>query len=147
MTLLETIRTIERVAAAQPAVNMIVENDVFKLNACPDALYGVFAFVQGQHSGDISSDFISYNFTLFYVDRLTSAKDNQIEVQSTGVQVLDNIIRILQDEGIMANPYSFQPFNQRFNDECAGVFCNVTFEVLNAPCGETFTDNNNIKII
>ena len=78
---------------------------------------------------------------------ITSAKDNQIEVQSTGVQVLDNIIRILQDEGIMATPYSFQPFNQRFNDECAGVFCNVTFEVLNAPCGETFTDNNNIKII
>lgn len=51
MTLLETIRTIERVAAAQPAVKMIVENDVFKLNACPDALYGVFAFVQG-HIGD-----------------------------------------------------------------------------------------------
>ena len=32
MTLLETIRLIERIAAGQPAVGMVVRNDVFRLN-------------------------------------------------------------------------------------------------------------------
>ena len=43
MTLKEAIKVIEVVASQQPSVNMIVENDVFRLNAKADARYGVFA--------------------------------------------------------------------------------------------------------
>ena len=70
MTLLETIQKIEQVAMAQPSVRTIVENDVFKLNEHPEAKYGVFAFVQGQHTGSIESDLFTYRFSFFYVDRL-----------------------------------------------------------------------------
>lgn len=147
MTLLETIRLIERVAAAQPTVNMIVENDVFKLNACPDALYGVFAFVQGQHSGTTDNDLVTYNFSLFYVDRLKADKSNLLEVQSVGVQTLTNILHCLDERGVYCDTYTLQVFNQRFADECAGVYCNVALQVIDTPCGETFTDNINIKII
>lgn len=147
MTLLETIRLIEQIASVQPSVNMIVENDVFKLNNCPDALYGAFAFVQGQHSGSITSDFITYNFSLFYVDRLTADHHNQLEAQSVGVTTLDNILRMLDEAGCEIDSYQFTPFSQRFADECAGVYAQVGISVLNSPCGEAFSAKDNIKII
>ena len=145
MTLKEAIKVIELVASHQPSVNMIVENDVFRLNAKPDAKYGVFAWLQGQHSTSIDSSVITYTFTLFYVDRLKNDRSNQIEIQSVGIQTLDNIIRQLDDLGIYSETsYSFQVFNQRFTDDCAGVFCNVNLSVpVGSLCPEDFADFNN----
>lgn len=148
MTLLELIQTLEAVASRQPSVNMVVENDVFRLNSKADAKYGVFAFVQGQHSTTIDSSVITYTFTLFYVDRLKNDRSNQIEIQSVGIQTLDNIIRELDDMGIYCEQtYTFQVFNQRFVDECAGVFCNVNLSVpVGSVCPESFDGNDDILI-
>lgn len=144
MTLLELIRTIERVASHQPSIKMVVENDIFRLNNKADARYGVFAFVQGQHSTSADSSYITYAFTLYYVDRLKNDRSNQIEIQSTGIQTLDNIIRHLDELGIYNDStYTFQVFNQRFMDECAGVFCNVNLSVpVGSLCPENFADFN-----
>lgn len=140
MTLLELIRTIEVVASHQPSIHMVVENDVFRLNNKADARYGVFAFVQQQHTTSIESNVITYGFTFFYVDRLKNNRSNQIEIQSVGIQTLDNIIRALDDMGIYSETsYSFQVFNQRFLDECAGVFCNVSLSIpVGSVCPEGF---------
>ena len=142
MTLKEAIKVIEEVASRQPSINMIVENDVFRLNAKADARYGVFAWLQGQHSTSIDSNTISLQFTFFYVDRLTEDKGNQIEIQSVGIQTLDNILRKLDDLGMwVSNNYTFQAFNQRFLDECAGVFTNVTIDIpISSVCPESFAD-------
>lgn len=149
MTLLELIHTIESIASNQPSIKMVVENDVFRLNDRADAKYGVFAFVQGQHSSSIESNWINYTFTFFYVDRLKNDKSNQIEIQSVGIQTLDNIIRALDENGIYSNlTYTFQVFNQRFLDECAGVFCNVTLSVPpGSLCPEDFQNINADTII
>ena len=142
MTLKEAIKMIEMVASQQPSVNMIVEHDVFRLNSLPDAKYGVFAWLQGQHSTSIDSNTISLQFTFFYVDRLTEDKGNQLEVQSVGIQTLDNILRTLEENGLWVANYNFQVFNQRFLDECAGVFSNVTIDMpISSVCPEDFTDN------
>lgn len=130
MTLRETVMAIEWTALAQPAVRTVVPNDVFRLNALPDVRYGVFAWTQQQHRGDVAGDLHSFSFSLFYVDRLTEDKGNELEVQSTGVQTLENILRTLALRGIVpADGYQMQTFNQRFMDECAGVFCTVRLEV------------------
>ena len=144
MTLLELIKAMEVVASKQPSVKMVVENDIFRLNALADARYGVFAFVQGQHSTSVDSNLVTYAFTLFYVDRVKNDRSNQIEIQSVGIQTLDNIIRTMDDMGIYSETsYSFQVFNQRFVDECAGVFCNVNLSVPAGPlCPESFADFN-----
>ena len=76
MTLLELIKTMEVIASKQPSVKMVVENDIFRLNALADARYGVFAFVQGQHSTSVDSNLVTYAFTLFYVDRLKNDRSN-----------------------------------------------------------------------
>lgn len=142
MTLLETIRIIENVAIDQPSVKTIVENDVFKLNDHPEAKYGVFAFVQGQHGGSVDSDLFTYRFSFFYVDRLRHDKKNQIEIQSVGIETINNIMQRLSDFGIESGSYTLQPFNQRFTDECAGVFCTVDLETIRGSfCSEEYESN------
>ena len=135
MTLYELVRKIERIASAQPSINMIVENDIDKLNAVGEAQYGVFAFVQGQHSTSANSDWMTYSLTLYYIDRLTEDDSNLLEVQSVGVQTLDNIVRILaqDDPHISVGNYTFQPFSHSFTDECAGVYITVSIQALR--CG------------
>ena len=142
MTLQQVIRVFEMVASQQPSVNMIVQNDIFRLNSKSDARYGVFGWTQGQHSTSADSSMFNYSFTFFYVDRLKNDVSNQIEVQSVGIQTIDNILRKLDDLGVyVSSTYNFQTFNQRFFDECAGVFCNVSLQVpVSAMCSESFAD-------
>lgn len=139
MTLLQLIKAIEGIAKEQPSIKQIIQNDVFRLNALPDAKYGVFAWVQGLHSTNIDSATMNYQFTFYYVDRLNEDHSNQIEVQSVGIQTLDNIIREMDARGIYVNnTYTMRTFNQRFIDECAGVFCNVSIDV---PMGSLCVDD------
>jgi len=139
MNLLQTIRAIEKTAALQPAVRSVVRNDVFRLNACPVAKYGVFAWLQNEHATTEDSQLITYNFTFFYVDRLTAAKTNEIEIQSQGIETLENILRRLPEFGLFPSSYSFRTFNERFSDECAGVFCNVSLETTkDGLCPEAY---------
>ena len=142
MTLAETIKMIEAVASKQPSVNMIVRNDVFRLNEKADARYGVFAWLQGQHSSLSNSSYIDFTFTFFYVDRLKDDKSNEVEIQSTGIQTLNNIIRVLDEYDVVAEAtYVFNVFNQRFADLCAGVYCNVTLSVpMTGACPEFFNE-------
>lgn len=148
MNLLEVIRSIERVAASQPTIHSIVRNDVFRLNSLPDAKYGVFAWLQGEHRTDELSSLFYYSFTFFYVDRLTFDKGNEVEIQSVGIETLENILTTLEAAGLMAGEHTFRTFNQRFSDECAGVYCQLTLEVPKATlCEELFQElNNEIKI-
>lgn len=131
MTLLQVIRRLEEVALAQPPVASIVENDAYRLNELPDARYGVFAFTQGRHSGGATLGLRRYTFTLMYIDRLTEDHSNELEVQSTGDFVLDNILRTLADEWEVSD-WTIQTFTQRFADDCAGAYAEVT---LGVPVG------------
>lgn len=145
MTLAQLIRVMEKAARHQPSINMIVQNDVFRINSAPSLKYGVFAWTQGQHSGSING-MMSYNFTIFYVDRLTEDKSNQIEIQSVGCETLGNILRTLAEEyDVDVASYTMQTFNQRFTDECAGVFCNVALSVMPmSVCSETYEEDDEI---
>lgn len=139
-TLLQVIRAVEAIAKAQPGVAMIVPNDVFRLNAIPDARYGVFAWTQGQHREDLEAGTLTVALTLFYVDRLTANKRNELEIQSVGVALLGNVVKAAQEAGIyVADLVRYNTFNQRFLDECAGVYCTVDLEVsLDWICPDDF---------
>ena len=144
MTLTDTIRLIETVASGQPPIKSIVRNDIFRLNALPNAKYGVFGWTQGTHSANADSSFYTYNFTFFYIDRLTANQSNEVEIQSVGIQVLDNILRLLDEQGaVPVGEWQYTTCNQRFVDECAGVFVSVGVEVpVNGLCADIFVDFN-----
>ena len=80
------------------------------------------------------------------MDRLTEDLSNEVEIQSVGIQVLTNIITALQDLGIFtAAEWTAQTFNQRFADECAGVFTSVRLQVpQDIICAEEFNENTTI---
>lgn len=128
----------------QPSVKMVVPNDIFRLNATPSAEYAVFGWTQGQHTIGADDSYATYSFTFFYVDRLTEDKGNELEIQSVGITVLDNIIRTVVQAGVqVAGDYTFTSFNQRFVDECAGVYCAIALRVpLDSVCEDSFFDFN-----
>lgn len=146
MTLAQVIDIFEKVAMQQPSINMIVQNDVFRINSSPSLKYGVFAWTQGQHSGSIAG-MTSFAFSFFYVDRLKEDLSNQVEVQSAGCETIGNILRVLEEYDIEVGNYTMQTFNQRFTDECAGVFCNVTLSVPQvSACPETYGERTDFLI-
>lgn len=146
MTLAQVIDIFEKVAMQQPSINMIVRNDVFRINTSPSLKYGVFAWTQGQHSGSIAG-MTSFAFSFFYVDRLKEDLSNQVEVQSAGCETIGNILRALEEYDIEVGNYTMQTFNQRFTDECAGVFCNVTLSVPQvSACPETYGERTDFLI-
>ena len=144
MTLLQVIKAIELVASKQPTINSVVRNDVFRLNSIPDAKYGVFAWLQGEHNTSLESDLLKFSFTFFYVDRLTFNRSNEVEIQSVGIETLENILETLDAAGIVAGDHTFRTFNERFSDDCAGVYCTLSLEVPKGTlCEELFPDYNN----
>lgn len=139
MTLLELIKVMEAVAINQPAVSMLVRDDIYKLNKCPSCRYGVFAWTEGTHRASRQGDVMTYAFTLFYVDRLNADRTNLTEIHSVGCEVLGNILRVLSEE-VGVDGWTVTPFSgMRFADECAGVYASVELEVMaDVPCGQTY---------
>jgi len=136
MTLANVISAIEAVASQQPPVNTIIRHDVFRINSLPSLNYGVFAWLQNQHTGRVSTGMQTYSFTFFYVDLLNEDGSNRIDVQSTGCEVMRAVLSLLDEMDIEVDSYTIQPFNQRFTDECAGVFCNVSLNAISSSlCG------------
>jgi hypothetical protein len=125
----------EAVAAQQPGINEIIPGDVYMLNSKKDAEFGVFSWQHRQHQ-EISDipDLRYYSFTIFYIDRQTQDRSNILEAQSTGLEVLSNIIKTIVDtlEIELQTNVVYQPFEQRFSQECAGCYANVTFVVPNS---------------
>lgn len=149
MTLRDTILAIESLAAREPAVNMIVRNDVFRLNTIPTAKYGVFAWTQQQHTIPMGGDLLRFSFNFFYADRLTEDRGNELEVQSTAVAVLSNILRGLPSAGVyVAGDAAIRTFQQKFMDECAGAFATLTLEVgADTICNLEYTAPAGAEII
>lgn len=150
MTLYDVIKRLEAAAAQQPSVNMIVRQDIYRLNDVADARYGVFGWLQGQHRGDTSRSTRTYGFTLFFVDRLIEGEpldDTEAAgmeaVQSVAVETLDNILKTLAADGLRVEPYVFRTFNQRFADQCAGAYVEAEIVApINVVCEDIYEYNN-----
>lgn len=144
MTLYDTINIIEQIALQQPNVRTAKEGNVFDhLNANPSVKYAAVILTQGQHQQD--EQFNHFRFSIFYVDRLESDLDsNRIQIQSTGKEVLNNIIRTLTSKfDAECDDITYQPFTQRFADECAGVFASVVIDVpVDYLCAEDYADSD-----
>lgn len=129
MDLFTTIRTIEGLAAMQPPVASICRNDIYLLNAAKSVRYGVFAWTQGAHRVSADGATLRLAFYLYYVDRLTDGGGNALEVQSVGVEVLRNVLAGMEARGIGNEGAIVRTFTERFADECAGAYAEVTFDV------------------
>lgn len=134
MTLYEIIHKFSDIAIQQPNVNYTGFNDVFALNNRTNIDYGVFFVTQNNHQE--YQDIIQYNLNLFYIDRLQDTEDyeGQLKIQSDGMIVLRNIINTFNEqveECTINMPIIYTAFNQKFSDNCAGIYANITIELPN----------------
>lgn len=139
MTLKEIKILIETIADKQPNVNTIVKSgDIFDLNKKADVDYSAFCLTQQPHTE--TEDFRTYHFYMFYVDRLTADGTNKIAVQSTAIEVLNNVIKTLRnnDELELIGTITYNTFTQRFSSECAGAYCDISIEVPIEPCADDY---------
>lgn len=129
MTLIEIIARLERIIAVQPNIHTVIRNDVYKLNGIPSARYGVMAWTQGTHQMDYRSGMATYQLYLYYIDRNNSRPNNDTEIVSFGIQVLNNIILTLSEQDIFIDDSQIQPFTERFTDDCAGAYATLNIQV------------------
>lgn len=141
MTLVEIYKKFSEIALEQPNIRTVILNDVYKLNEYSSIKYGVFAITQQQHYEE--EGFRYYALNLFVVDRLLEHLSNDIDIQSSAIEVLHNIIRtfvedVETDVEVEGN-IQYQSFTQRFTDECAGVYASLTLRVpIDSLCGEEY---------
>ena len=126
MTLYDIVTGFKNIAKKQPNINYVNDGDIYSLNSSPNLEYGVFFITQSNHSQN--EDTVSYTLTLYYIDRLNGDGSNTLQIQSNAMMALNNIINVFNAQYDVEIEYNIQytTFVHRFQDDCAGVFANVT---------------------
>ena len=125
---------IVQAAKEQPNLNTVMLHDVYRLNHLPNIRYSALVIEtdQGQHLDNV----FRFNLILYYVDRLTYNRDNMLDIQSTGIDVLHNILVSLPEEIDLISS-TYRVFDQKFKDACAGAYVNVTLDIpVNYVCSD-----------
>lgn len=140
MTLKEVIYSLNNIALKQPDVNSVVKSgNIYNLNSDRNIKYSTFCCTQSNHNYDFNNGMNTFRFILYYVDRLQSDGDNKIEVQSTAIETLKNIIRTFsKDNDIEIDEVEFSVFTESFAGLCGGAYASVSIEVGDGNCLEEF---------
>ena len=144
MTLYAIIDKLKMLALKHPNVNSAYEGNIYDImNANPQQKYASVILTQQSHTQDDTYD--HYGFNLFYVDRLVDDMDsNRVQIQSTGKSMLSNIIKAFCEEfDAECETINYQTFTERFADECAGVYCTITIDMVkDIYCTEKYWDES-----
>lgn len=142
MTLLNVIDTIKMFALKHPNINSAYEGNIYDImNANPQQKYASVVLTQQSHTQDDMYD--HYGFNIFYIDRLVDdLEENRLQIQSTGKSMLSNIIKAFCEEfDAECETINYQTFTERFADECAGVYCTITIDMVkDIYCTEKYWD-------
>ena len=75
-----------------------------------------------------TSNSITYNLVLFYIDILLQDRSNKITIQSDGLEILKSIIASIDVDldvtkiSTLVSPFRYTTFTEKYTDECAGAF-------------------------
>lgn len=141
MTLKEIFDGLNDIAKKQPGIHEIIGNgNIYTLNEEGTFKFAVFCAVQDVHQFDVENNFTNYRFFLYYVDRLKSDESNKLDVQSTAVSTLKNIIKTFLEkyDVDLAASVDITPFTESFKQLCAGAYAAVSFTVYEDGCVEAY---------
>lgn len=129
MTIKKLIDVIKKIALKKPNINYVGVGNVYDLNNKPDVDYSLI-YLTYQNS-QVYENEVRHNIVMFYIDRLTDSFDNRLDIQTDGIKEITNIVNtVVNLEDVEVNlPIQFTPFNQRFAEDCCGVFATITFLV------------------
>lgn len=100
----------------------------YKIDSVNDIKFPVLALtVNDIYVGETMT---TYNINLLFADRLTHDRQNYIELQTIGSDVIVEILNVLKNRGSMIDntnrnfQYRITPYTEQFADLCAGVVAN-----------------------
>lgn len=128
MTLYEIVTNIQNIAKNIPNINSVSEGDVYVINQNPTIKYKSFVITQQPHTENTEDNRITYHFYLFEVDRLQLGNGNKLQIQSTALEDLHNIIKQIEElDGVFEiDSVTYNTFEHKFNDLCSGAYADVT---------------------
>lgn len=133
LTYKQLIKIIEEVASKQEYIHTIIPENPYDANELRVLDYGVFSWSPNNVIED--SGIMSYSLNLFIFDRLDTNKGNKLQIQSTAINVLKNILDTLQEEyDVPCERRVYTTFYETFKDICAGAYVTVTFNVETGDC-------------
>lgn len=138
MNLMTIQKYIVEVAKNHPLVNEAFIGSIYNINSESDTKYGVLS-VQAQ-SVQKYNNYVLYNLYIYYADRLTEDKKNVDNVQAEAVNVLVEILNYCKNYmDVDFTNYTINLFEQKFADETAGAYLNVSIQALDdvGSCNDT----------
>lgn len=137
MNLYNITNLIKQLASQIPNVGTIEVGDVYQINAKQDIVYPSIAITQRPHTISHNDEMTTYNFYIFYIDRLTSDDSNRMDVQNAAIEALHSLSDALNDYDVeVANVSTVHTFNERFNSMCSGGYIELSVQTYNEACGE-----------
>lgn len=135
MRLREVIDSLLTTALSLPMVKRAERGDVYVNWNAQSGEYGAFNVdIEGFVPNGM---FTTANVVLYYGDRLTPDRANEIDLQEDGLNVIQSIINLVQNNAdensvyLSFGDYTATPFTQQFSDELAGVYARVAITYKN----------------
>lgn len=132
-----------------------IDNQIINYSAAGPSLYNLnmetikdypvlFASPTGSHN--VSPNLTTYTITLYFIDRLTTGDENDIDILSAGVEELKNIISGIKFiEGVVDVQSDYQIINfadtQKMSDKVAGAYATIQVSTINNSTCPTPTIN------
>ena len=108
---------------------------IYRANALTIKNYP-FLFCSPTGTHRVDENWTTYAVSIFYVSRLLEDNSNEMDIQSTAIEVLKNIIRKIRNlDGVtdVSEEYSINVFveYEKFADRCTGAYATVEISVVN----------------
>ena len=116
----------KNISKSHALVNEFGEGDVYEYMNSGEHKYPCVFLTMSTVLTDTTST--NYNFTLFYIDRLTDDSDNKVNVQSMGISIIKEIVsKLISEEPVLeTSSIECTPFTEKFADYCGGAFATIT---------------------
>lgn len=128
----------KEVALTHPLVEEVLIGDIYQLNY-KTSKYPVICC--GVNSVTRYSNYTNIQCYIYYADRLLEDHSNEVDVTTTAITTLQQIINALDINVLNIDvPYTTTIFQQKFTDECAGAYVQLSVNILDSVGGCTYED-------
>ena len=151
MNIVQLNNFIEKIVSCTEVVKSFYTNSVYECWNAEEVKYGSISFCITKTQ--MRERTMTYDAIIYYGDRLLEDKSNRNAIWSDATQVIQSIIGTVNSvdgEITISYPYNLTLFEQKFADELAGAYAEISIEVEGiGECGDLlygYEDEEGIKL-
>lgn len=151
MNIVQLNNFIEKIVSCTEIVKSFYTNSVYECWNAEEVKYGSISFCITKTQ--MRERTMTYDAIIYYGDRLLEDKSNRNAIWSDATQVIQSIIGTVNSvdgEITISYPYNLTLFEQKFADELAGAYAEISIEVEGVgECGDLlygYEDGEGVKL-